>query len=110
MPPIQGWFRSRKPLSTRQRLKYYEDIYGERNPDEDLQGVHILADESDTDPEILGGRGKRRARNKKKPQARNKSRNDCRHKAMETAGAEETMPLKTLDRSKGKNSSILVSS
>lgn len=110
MPPIQGWFRSKKPLSTRQRLKYYEDIYGERNPDEDLQGVHILADESDTDPEILGGRGKCRARNKKKPQARNKSRNDGRHKAMETAGAEETMPLKTLDRSKGKNSSILVSS
>jgi hypothetical protein len=109
MPPIQGWFRSKKPLSTTHRLKYYEDIYGERNPDEDLQGVHILADESDTDPEILGGKGKRRARNKKKPQARNKSRNDGRNKTMETAGTEEMMPLKTLDRSKGKNSSVLVS-
>ncbi|KAG2170048.1 hypothetical protein VTO58DRAFT_108466 [Aureobasidium pullulans] len=100
MPPIQGWFRSKKPLGTRQRLEYYEDIYGERNPDEDLEGVHILADESDTDPEILGGKGQRRARNKKKPQAHNKSRNDGRDKAMETAGAEGMMPLKTLDRSK----------
>jgi hypothetical protein len=52
MPPIQGWFRARKSLHSRRPLPYYEDVYGEKNPEEELEGVHVLDSESDSEPEI----------------------------------------------------------
>lgn len=52
MPPIQGWFRARKSLHSRKPLPYYEDVYGEKNPEEELEGVHVLDSESDSEPEI----------------------------------------------------------
>jgi hypothetical protein len=52
MPPIQGWFKARKSLHSKRPLPYYEDVYGEKNPEEELEGVHVLDSESDSEPEI----------------------------------------------------------
>ena len=64
MPPIQGWFRARKSLHSRRPLPYYEDVYGEKNPEEELEGVHVLDSESDSGSEILDSKAKRRVRDK----------------------------------------------
>jgi len=60
MPQIEHWFRAKKSL--RRKRVYYEDIYGHKNPEEEIEGVDILASESDFEVEITSP--KRRVRNK----------------------------------------------
>ena len=62
MPPIQGWFKARKSLHSRRPLPYYEDVYGEKNPEEELEGVHILDSESDSEPEISTRQDRKKTR------------------------------------------------
>jgi hypothetical protein len=52
MPPIKGWFKARKTLRNRRKV-YYEDVYGHKNSEEDLEGVHILDSASDSESEIF---------------------------------------------------------
>jgi hypothetical protein len=52
MPQIKGWFKARKTLHNRRKV-YYEDVYGHKNSEEDLEGVHILDSESDSESEIF---------------------------------------------------------
>ncbi|KAH0168466.1 hypothetical protein KCU67_g3470, partial [Aureobasidium melanogenum] len=63
MPPIQNWFKSRKPLRV-SRKSYYEDIFGEKNPEEELEGVHIIDSDSDSDPGVFSRRSRRQGRKK----------------------------------------------
>lgn len=79
MPQIEGWFRARKSLPNRRRV-YYEDIYGHKDPEEDLEGVHILSSESDSEPEISSPRRRLRDKTRATPpkdmESRNKDRLD----------------------------------
>jgi hypothetical protein len=94
MPPIQGWFKARKTLPDRRRT-YYEDIYGYKNPEEDLEGVHILDSESDDDSEIFSTSARRQGRHK----ARLAHRNN-KEQAMDSIDGDETgAPI--VDRSTG---------
>jgi hypothetical protein len=52
MPQIKAWFKAKKTLHNRRKV-YYEDVYGYKNSEEDLEGVHILNSESDSGSEIL---------------------------------------------------------
>lgn len=100
MPPIRGWFKARKPLQA-SRKTYYEDIYGEKNPEEGLEGVHIIDTESESDQDFFS-RGRRR-QGRKNPSItlhkKNRGRAD-RDKEIETAGDNEIVVLK-LDRTAG---------
>ena len=60
MAQIEHWFRAKKSL--RRKRVYYEDIHGYKNPEEEIEGVDILASESDFEVEITSP--KRRVRNK----------------------------------------------
>lgn len=100
MPPIRGWFKARKPLQA-SRKKYYEDIFGEKNPEEDLEGVHILDSESESDPEFSSRKARRQAREKPRFTLRqsNKDQSD-REQAMETADSDEIVAPR-VDRTTG---------
>ncbi|KAI5250180.1 hypothetical protein E4T43_00155 [Aureobasidium subglaciale] len=53
MLQAKGWFRTPKRPHTR-RLPYYEDIYPQRDPeDEILQSIQTLDSESDSEPEVF---------------------------------------------------------
>ncbi|KAG9654683.1 hypothetical protein KCU95_g10545, partial [Aureobasidium melanogenum] len=98
MPPIQGWFKAKKPLQA-SRKKYYEDIFGEKNPEEDLESVHIIDTESDSGPEFFSRRARRQAQKKPRITLRlsNKDRSDGGNK-MGTADGNEVVALR-VDRS-----------
>jgi hypothetical protein len=51
MPPIKGWFKAKKTLHNRRKV-YYENVYGYKNSEEDLEGVHLLDSESDSGSDI----------------------------------------------------------
>jgi hypothetical protein len=71
MPQIKGWFKARKTLHNRRKV-YYEDVYGHKNSEEDLEGVHILDSESDSESEPTRSRASRDdigSRGKKSSQA-----------------------------------------
>jgi hypothetical protein len=99
MPPIRGWFKARKTLPNRRRT-YYEDIYGYKNPEENLEGVYILDSESDSKSEILSRSARRQGRHK----ARLAHRND-KEQAMEGMDDNET-GAPTVDRSTGTSQEI----
>jgi hypothetical protein len=99
MPPIQGWFKARKTLPNR-RQTYYEDIYGYKNPEEELEGVHILDSESDSGPEIVSISARRRSRNK----ARFTHRNDNEQAVKSNNGSESAVP--NINRSTGTSEEI----
>lgn len=100
MAPIQGWFKSRKSLRV-SRKSYYEDIFGEKNPEEELEGVHILGSDSDSDPGVFSRRS--RCQGHKKPRIAlrqsNKDRSDRGNK-MDTADGNE-LATPRIDRSTG---------
>ncbi|KAG9688236.1 hypothetical protein KCU95_g12089, partial [Aureobasidium melanogenum] len=98
MPPIQGWFKSRKPLQA-SRKKYYEDIFGEKNAEEELEGVHILDSDSDSDPGVFSRRVKRQPREKTKTTLwdNNKNQSDRGDKRGTADGDEIVAPR--IDRS-----------
>ncbi|KAH0360880.1 hypothetical protein KCU65_g9083, partial [Aureobasidium melanogenum] len=102
MPPIKGWFKSRKPLQA-SRKNYYEDIFGERNPEEQLEGVHIIDSESDSDPGVFSRRARRQGRKKPRitiaPRNNHESQPD-RGKEMGTADGNEVVAPR-VDRSTG---------
>jgi hypothetical protein len=89
MPPIQGWFKARKSLHSRRPLPYYEDIYGEKNPEEKLEGVHVLDSESDSESEILKPRAKRRVRDTSSITDRNIVNTHNKESAMESIDGNE---------------------
>ncbi|KAH0157949.1 hypothetical protein KCU67_g7708, partial [Aureobasidium melanogenum] len=93
MAPIQGWFRSRKPLRV-SRKSYYEDIFGEKNPEEELEGVHILGSNSDSDPGVFSRRSRRQGRKKPRITLRqsNKDRSDRGNKIGTADGDEVVAP------------------
>lgn len=90
MPPVQGWFKSNKPLRV-SRKAYYEDVYGRKNPEEDLQGVHVLDSESDSDTEFFSRRARRQGRRKPGVALRNSNNKDQsdRKEEMEIADSHE---------------------
>ncbi|KAG9654737.1 hypothetical protein KCU64_g7014, partial [Aureobasidium melanogenum] len=98
MPPMQSWFKSTKPLRA-SRKAYYEDIFGVKNPEEDLEGVHIIDSDSDSDPGFFSRRSRRQGRKKFKITLRqsNKDRPDRGHKMDTTDGDEIVAPR--VDRS-----------
>jgi len=67
MPQIEGWFKAKKSLN--RRRVYYEDIHGYKNPEEEIEGVDILASESDSEVEITSP--KRRVRDKTRAEPHN---------------------------------------
>jgi len=69
MAQIEHWFRAKKSL--RRKRVYYEDIHGYKNPEEEIEGVDILASESDSDPEVFSRTAKRRGSNKTRAEPRN---------------------------------------
>ena len=98
MPPVNRWFKSTKPLRT-SRKAYYEDIYGTKNPEEDLEGAHVLDSESDSEPEFSSRRARRQARKDNITLRKNKDRAD-RHEGMETADNHEIVATR-VDRRTG---------
>jgi hypothetical protein len=99
MPPINGWFRARKTLPNRRRT-YYEDIYGYKNPEEDMEGVHILDSESDSEVEIISASARHRGSDK----ARLAHRND-KEQAMGNSNNNGTLaPI--VDRNAGTSQEI----
>ncbi|KAG9554681.1 hypothetical protein KCU71_g8170, partial [Aureobasidium melanogenum] len=98
MAPIQGWFKSRKSLRV-SRKSYYEDIFGEKNPEEELEGVHILGSDSDSDPGVFSRRSRRQGHKKPRIALRqsNKDRSDRGNK-MDTADGNE-LATPRIDRS-----------
>jgi hypothetical protein len=100
MAPIQGWFKSRKPLRV-SRKSYYEDIFGEKNPEEELEGVHILGSDSDSDPGVFSRRSRRQGRKKPRITLRqsNKDRSDRGNKIGTADGDEVVAPR--VDRNTG---------
>lgn len=100
MTPIQGWFKSRKPLQA-SRKKYYEDIFGEKNAEEELEGVHILDSDSDSDPGVFSRRVKRQPREKTKTTLWNNNKNQSdRGDKRGTADGDEIVAPR-VDRSTG---------
>ncbi|KAK6006535.1 hypothetical protein QM012_006945 [Aureobasidium pullulans] len=73
MPPIRNWFKSKKPLHV-SRKAYYEDIFGEKNPEENQEGVHILDSESDSDTGFFSRRERRQGRKKHESTFREKNK------------------------------------
>lgn len=100
MAPIQGWFKSRKPLRV-SRKSYYEDIFGEKNPEEDLEGVHIIDSDSDSDPGVFSRRSRRQSRKKPRITLRqsNKDQSDRGNKIGTADGDEVVAPR--VDRNTG---------
>ena len=62
MPQIERWFRARKSLH--RRRVYYEDVFGHKNPEEELEGVHIIDSESDSEADISSPKAKCQVHNK----------------------------------------------
>lgn len=89
MPQIEGWFRARKSLPNRRRV-YYEDVYGRKNPEEDLEGVHIIDSESDSEPSTLSRRVKRRDSDKTRATPHNNISSHDNEQAMKNANSDET--------------------
>lgn len=88
MPKIEGWFRARKSLHNRKRV-YYEDVYGHKNPEEGLEGVHVLDSESDSEPEISSPKAKRQLYDKTKAMPHSDANPHDKERAMEGVNSSE---------------------
>lgn len=100
MPPIQGWFKARKLFQASQKV-YYEDIFGENNPEEHLEGSHILDSESESDPEFFSRRARRQIRKESRNILRRNNKDQLdRREEMQTANGDETV-APTTDKGTG---------
>jgi len=89
---------------------YYEDVYGYKNADEELEGVHILDSESDSgsdsesdsEPEISSRRGKSQARKETRVTQDSDTSTHSNEQAMESLKQQKEFGIPHVDRSTGK--------